>query len=147
MIQRWKMSPNQAMVTEPDGEYVEYDDHIAECDGYMSELHDYERTVKRLRSELEEKDREIARLKGRQKCNCPRCGGISLTESTDILHDEVARRIVADKRIKELEKALEPIRGVWTRYDDYPMFGPSGAEYAEAVKRCMWILEKEVSDG
>ena len=52
-----------------------------------------------------------------------------------------------DKRIKELEKALEPIRGVWTRYDDYPMFGPSGAEYAEAVKRCMWILEKEVSDG
>ena len=70
-----------------------------------------------------------------------------ITESTDILHDEVARRIVADKRIKELEKALEPIRGVWTRYDDYPMFGPSGAEYAEAVKRCMWILEKEVSDG
>ncbi len=51
---------------------------------------------------------------------------------------------IAQERIKELEKALEPIRGVWTRYDDYPMFGPSGAEYAEAVKRCMWILEKEV---
>jgi hypothetical protein len=29
MVQRWKMSPNQSMVTEPDGGYVEYTDHIA----------------------------------------------------------------------------------------------------------------------
>ena len=29
MVQRWKMSPNQSMVTEPDGGYVEYDDHLA----------------------------------------------------------------------------------------------------------------------
>lgn len=54
----------------------------------------------------------------------------------------VVRRIDRlEERIKELEAALEPIRGVWKRYDDYPMFGPSGAEYAEAVKRCMEILE------
>ena len=29
MIQRWKVSPNQSMVTEPDGEWVEYKDHIS----------------------------------------------------------------------------------------------------------------------
>ena len=62
-------------------------------------------------------------------------------------NEQFMRAEKLEERIKELEKALEPIRGVWTRYDDYPMFGPSGAEYAEAVKRCMWILEKEVSDG
>ena len=42
MIQRWKVSPNQSMVTEPDGEWVEYKDHLAA---------------------LEEKDKEIERLK------------------------------------------------------------------------------------
>ena len=62
-------------------------------------------------------------------------------------NEQFMRAEKLEERIKELEKALEPIRGVWTRYDDYPMFGPSGAEYAEAVKRCMWILEKEVRDG
>jgi predicted dithiol-disulfide oxidoreductase (DUF899 family) len=29
MIQRWKMSPNQSMVTDPDGDWVEYSDHLA----------------------------------------------------------------------------------------------------------------------
>lgn len=51
------------------------------------------------------------------------------------------------RRIKGLEAALEPIRAVWKRYDDHPMYGPSGAEYAEAVKRCIDILDEEVSDG
>ena len=41
MVQRWKMSPNQSMVTEPDGGYVEYEDHLAV---------------------VAEKDREIERL-------------------------------------------------------------------------------------
>ena len=41
MVQRWKMSPNQSMVTEPDGGYVEYEDHLAA---------------------IAEKDREIERL-------------------------------------------------------------------------------------
>ena len=41
MVQRWKMSPNQSMVTEPDGGYVEYEDHLAA---------------------ITEKDREIERL-------------------------------------------------------------------------------------
>ena len=42
MVQRWKMSPNQSMVTEPDGGYVEYEDHLAA---------------------IAEKNREIERLK------------------------------------------------------------------------------------
>ena len=29
MTQRWKMSPNQSMVTDPDGDWVEYSDHLA----------------------------------------------------------------------------------------------------------------------
>ena len=29
MIQRWKISYNRSMVTEPDGEWVEYKDHLA----------------------------------------------------------------------------------------------------------------------
>jgi hypothetical protein len=41
MTQRWKMSPNQSMVTDPDGDWVEYSDHLAA---------------------LAEKDREIERL-------------------------------------------------------------------------------------
>ena len=53
----------------------------------------------------------------------------------------IQEAIEVEAALKELEAALEPIRGVWKRYDDYPMFGPSGAEYAEAVKRCMEILE------
>ncbi len=42
MLQRWKMSHNNSMVTEPDGEWVEYKDHLAA---------------------IAEKDREIERLK------------------------------------------------------------------------------------
>jgi hypothetical protein len=42
MTQRWKMSPNQSMVTDPDGDWVEYSDHLAA---------------------IAEKDREIERLK------------------------------------------------------------------------------------
>ena len=42
MLQRWKMSHNNSMVTEPDGEWVEYKDHLAV---------------------VAEKDREIERLK------------------------------------------------------------------------------------
>jgi hypothetical protein len=41
MTQRWKMSPNQSMVTDPDGDWVEYSDHLAA---------------------LTEKDKEIERL-------------------------------------------------------------------------------------
>jgi hypothetical protein len=41
MTQRWKMSPNQSMVTDPDGDWVEYSDHLAA---------------------ITEKDREIERL-------------------------------------------------------------------------------------
>lgn len=41
MVQRWKMSPNQSMVTDPDGDWVEYSDHLAA---------------------IAEKDREIERL-------------------------------------------------------------------------------------
>ena len=29
MIQRYKMAPNQSMVTDPEGEWVEYTDHLA----------------------------------------------------------------------------------------------------------------------
>ena len=42
MIQRWKISYNRSMVTEPDGEWVEYKDHLAV---------------------VAEKDKEIERLK------------------------------------------------------------------------------------
>ena len=42
MLQRWKMSHNNSMVTEPDGEWVEYKDHLAA---------------------IAEKDNEIARLR------------------------------------------------------------------------------------
>ena len=42
MAQRWKMSPNQSMVTDPDGDWVEYSDHLAA---------------------IAEKNREIERLK------------------------------------------------------------------------------------
>jgi hypothetical protein len=42
MTQRWKMSPNQSMVTDPDGDWVEYSDHLAA---------------------ITEKDKEIERLK------------------------------------------------------------------------------------
>jgi predicted dithiol-disulfide oxidoreductase (DUF899 family) len=42
MLQRWKMSHNNSMVTEPDGEWVEYKDHLAA---------------------IAEKDKEIERLK------------------------------------------------------------------------------------
>ena len=41
MIQRWKISYNRSMVTEPDGEWVEYKDHLAA---------------------IAEKDREIERI-------------------------------------------------------------------------------------
>ena len=41
MIQRYKMAPNQSMVTDPDGGWVEYTDHLAA---------------------VEEKDKEIERL-------------------------------------------------------------------------------------
>lgn len=41
MLQRWKMSHNNSMVTEPDGEWVEYKDHLAA---------------------IAEKDREIERI-------------------------------------------------------------------------------------
>ena len=41
MTQRWNMSPNQSMVTDPDGDWVEYSDHLAA---------------------ITEKDREIERL-------------------------------------------------------------------------------------
>ena len=41
MTQRWKMSPNQSMVTDPDGDWVEYSDHLAA---------------------ITEKDREIERI-------------------------------------------------------------------------------------
>ena len=46
MVQRWKMSPNQSMVTDPDGDWVEYSDHLAA---------------------ITEKDREIERLKAELK--------------------------------------------------------------------------------
>ena len=42
MLQRWKMSHNNSMVIEPDGEWVEYKDHLAA---------------------IAEKDKEIERLK------------------------------------------------------------------------------------
>ena len=42
MLQRWKMSHNNSMVTEPDGEWVEYKDHLAA---------------------IEEQDKEIERLR------------------------------------------------------------------------------------
>jgi len=54
---------NVYMELDANGEFVLYEDHLAECDGYMSELADYERTVIRLRKELAEKDKEIERLK------------------------------------------------------------------------------------
>ena len=38
MVQRWKMSPNQSMVTEPDGGYVEYEDHLAAIAGKNKEI-------------------------------------------------------------------------------------------------------------
>ena len=51
MIQRWKMSPNQSMVTEPDGEYVEYDDHLAAIEERDREIF----TLRRLLREAEVK--------------------------------------------------------------------------------------------
>ena len=36
MVERWKMSPNQSMVTEPDGDYVEYADHLAAIEELVS---------------------------------------------------------------------------------------------------------------
>ena len=56
MVQRWKMSPNQSMVTEPDGGYVEYDDHLAA-------IEEKDREIERLNEQLAEKDNEISDLK------------------------------------------------------------------------------------
>ena len=36
MVQRWKMSPNQSMVTDPDGDWVEYSDHLAAIEELVS---------------------------------------------------------------------------------------------------------------
>lgn len=55
---------NVYMELDANGEFVLYEDHLAECDGYMSELADYERTVIRLRKELAEKDVYIHQLRG-----------------------------------------------------------------------------------
>ena len=65
MIQRWKISYNRSMVTEPDGEWVEYKDHLAV---------------------VAEKDKEIEQLKQHScpeyvtMCNCLRCGGFAPKE-------------------------------------------------------------------
>ena len=56
MVQRWKMTYNNAMVTEPDGEYVEYDDHLAA-------IEERDREIERLNEQLAEKDNEISDLK------------------------------------------------------------------------------------
>ena len=56
MVQRWKMSPNQSMVTEPDGGYVEYEDHLAA-------IAEKNREIERLNEQLAEKDNEISDLK------------------------------------------------------------------------------------
>jgi hypothetical protein len=48
---------NHHLWKDENGEYVLYEDHLAA---------------------IAEKDKEIERLKGRHKCNCPRCGGGSL---------------------------------------------------------------------
>lgn len=66
MIKRWKIYGDQAAaVTEPDGDYVEYEDHLAA---------------------ITEKDKEIEQLKQHSwpeyvtMCNCPRCGGFAPKE-------------------------------------------------------------------
>lgn len=55
MLQRWKMSHNNSMVTEPDGEWVEYKDHLAA-------IAEKDRTVTKLRGKLVSKDRDIEQL-------------------------------------------------------------------------------------
>ncbi len=56
MLQRWKMSHNNSMVTEPDGEWVEYKDHLAV-------VAEKDREIERLNEQLAEKDNEISDLK------------------------------------------------------------------------------------
>ena len=56
MIKRWKMSHNNSMVTEPDGEWVEYKDHLAV-------VAEKDREIERLNEQLAEKDNEISDLK------------------------------------------------------------------------------------
>ena len=49
MLQRWKMSHNNSMVTEPDGEWVEYKDHLAV-------VAEKDREIERLKAELLKED-------------------------------------------------------------------------------------------
>ena len=60
MLQRWKMSHNNSMVTEPDGEWVEYKDHLAV-------VAEKDRVIIKLLDKIDEvsdlKDREIAVLR------------------------------------------------------------------------------------
>ncbi len=58
MVERWKMSPNQSMVTEPDGGYVEYDDHIAAIEEMYAESSENNREWVLI---CEEKNREITK--------------------------------------------------------------------------------------
>ena len=60
MVQRWKMSPNQSMVTEPDGGYVEYDDHLAA-------LEEKDKEIERLTEELESHSWEISPAMAQQR--------------------------------------------------------------------------------
>ena len=53
MIQRWEMSPNQSMVTDPKGEWVEYKDHLAA-------MEEKDKEIERLTEELESHSWEIS---------------------------------------------------------------------------------------
>ena len=50
MLQRWKMSHNNSMVTEPDGEWVEYKDHLAAIEEQDKEIEQLNEELGRLRS-------------------------------------------------------------------------------------------------
>jgi broad specificity phosphatase PhoE len=60
MTQRWKMSPNQSMVTDPDGDWVEYSDHLAA-------IAEKDREIERLTEELDSHSWEISPAMAQQR--------------------------------------------------------------------------------
>jgi len=60
MTQRWKMSPNQSMVTDPDGDWVEYSDHLAA-------IAEKDMEIERLTEELDSHSWEISPAMAQQR--------------------------------------------------------------------------------
>ena len=79
MLQRWKMSHNNSMVTEPDGEWVEYKDHLAA-------IAEKDREIERIQTNIDVMKR-IAEMK------IPYC------DADDVAHSmrDIARDALSDK--------------------------------------------------